>query len=161
VVAVVPDTARRWLYRQRHASRPARFLNAAQAWLAAAGVGPRWLVAVEVTGRRTGRTISFPAVIADYDNDRYLVSMLGEDVNWVRNVRACGGHVVLRHRGAEAVTLREVDAGRRAPVLRCYLRRARGARAHIPVDPRAPVEAFEPIAARYPVFRITADKAAA
>jgi hypothetical protein len=116
---------------------------------------------VEVTGRRTGRTISFPAVIADYGHDRYLVSMLGEDVNWVRNVRACGGHAVLRHRGPEAVILREVDAGLRAPILRCYLQRARGARAHIPVDPRAPVEAFEPIAARYPVFRITTDKAAA
>ena len=48
----------------------ARFLNAAQAQLAAVGIGPRWLVTVEVTGRRTGRTISFPAVIADYDNGR-------------------------------------------------------------------------------------------
>lgn len=154
------DTARRWLYRRRHASRLARFLNAAQAWLAAAGVGPRWLVTVEVTGRRTGRTISFPAVIADYDNGRYLVSMLGEDTNWVRNVRASGGHAVLRHGEPEAVILQEVDAGRRAPILRCYLQRAAGARAHIPVDPRAPVEAFEPIAAHYPVFRVMADKAA-
>jgi hypothetical protein len=76
---VVPDRVRRWLYRHRQANRLARFLNAAQARLAAAGVGPRWLVMVEVTGRRSGQTISFPAVIADYDNGRYLVSMLGED----------------------------------------------------------------------------------
>lgn len=115
---------------------------------------------MEVAGRRTGRTISFPAVIADYDNGRYLVSMLGEDTNWVRNVRASGGHAVLRHGEPEAVILQEVDVGRRAPVLRCYLQRAAGARAHIPVDPRAPVEAFEPIAAQYPVFRVMADKAA-
>jgi deazaflavin-dependent oxidoreductase (nitroreductase family) len=52
---------------------------------------------VEVTGRRSGRTISFPVVIVDYDDGRYLVSMLGEDTNWVRNVRAAGGHAVLRH----------------------------------------------------------------
>jgi hypothetical protein len=161
VVAVVPDTARRWLYRRERASRLARFLNEVQARLAAAGIGPGWLVTVEVTGRRTGRTISFPAVIADYENDRYLVSMLGEDTNWVRNVRACGGHAVLRHGRPEPVILQEVDASRRAPILRRYLQRARGARAHIPVDPRAPAEAFRPIAARYPVFRITADKAAA
>jgi hypothetical protein len=45
---------------------------------------------VEVTGRRTGKTISFPAVIADYENGRYLVSMLGEDTSGVRNVRAAG-----------------------------------------------------------------------
>jgi len=118
--AVSPDTVRRWLYRKRRASGMARFLNAAQARLAAAGVGPRWLVMVEVTGRRTGKTISFPAVIAEYDNGRYLVSMLGEDTSWVRNVRAAGGRAVLRHGGREPVRLQEVEVGRRAPILRCY-----------------------------------------
>ncbi len=151
-----PDTVRRWLYRHRRANRIARFLNAVQARLAAAGAGPRWLVVVEVTGRRSGRTISFPAVIADYDNGRYLVSMLGEDTNWVRNVRASGGRAVLRHGDREPVMLQEVDIDQRAPILRCYLQRAPGARAHIPVDRRAPVEEFERIAARYPVFRVTA-----
>lgn len=150
------DAVRRRLYRRRHASRLAGFLNAAQARLAAAGIGPRWLVTVEVTGRRSGKTISFPAVVADYDNGRYLVSMLGEDTNWVRNVRASGGRAVLRHGDREVVTLREVDVSQRAPILRCYLQRAAGARAHIPVDYRAPAEAFEPVAAQYPVFRITA-----
>ena len=116
---------------------------------------------VEVTGRRTGKTISFPAVIADYENGRYLVSMLGEGTSWVRNVRAAGGRAVLRHGGREPVTLHEVDAGRRAPILRCYLQRASGARAHIPVDYRAPVEEFEPIAAQYPVFRVTPAREAA
>ena len=156
-----PDAMRRWLYRHGHASRAAGFLNAAQARLAAAGIGPGWLVMVEVTGRRSGKTISFPAVIADYDNGRYLVSMLGEDTSWVRNVRAAGGHAVLHHGDREPVTLQEVDIDQRAPILRCYLQRATGARAHIPVDHRAPVEAFEPIAAQYPVFRITPAREAA
>jgi hypothetical protein len=155
-VVVFPDSVRRWLYRHRHASRIARFLNAVQAWLAAAGVGPRWLITVEVTGRRSGKTISSPAVIADYDNGRYLVSMLGEDASWVRNVRASWGHAVLRHGDREPVILQEVDIDQRAPILRCYLQRAPGARAHIPVDRRAPVEAFERIAARYLVFQVTA-----
>lgn len=151
---MVRDTARRWLYRDKRAARVTRFLNATQARLAGAGVGPRWLVAVEVTGRRSGKTISFPAVIADYEHGRYLVSMLGDNTNWVRNVRACGGHAVLRHGHRETVTLREVDVDKRAPILRCYLQRAPGARAHIPVDWRAPVEEFDRIAAQYPVFRI-------
>jgi len=85
---MVQNTMRRWLYRRRHASRLARLLNAAQARLAEAGFGPRWLVMVEITGRRSGKTISFPA--ADYEDGQYLVSMLGEDTNWVRNVRASG-----------------------------------------------------------------------
>lgn len=110
---------------------------------------------VEVTGRRSGKTISFPAVIADYDSGRYLVSMLGEGTNWVCNGRASGGHAVLCQGDREPVTLQEVDIGQRAPILRRYLQRARGPE-HIPVDPQAPIEAFEPVAAQYPVFRITA-----
>ncbi|HXT88448.1 MAG TPA: nitroreductase family deazaflavin-dependent oxidoreductase [Trebonia sp.] len=153
---MVQGTVRRWLYRRQRAGGLARLLNAWQARLAAVGAGPRWLVMVEVVGRRTGRRISFPAVVADYEGGRYLVSMLGEDTSWVRNVRAAGGCAVLRHGGREPVVLREVAVERRAPVLHCYLQRASGARAHFPVDYRAPVEAFEPIAARYPVFRIVA-----
>ena len=134
--AVFPNAVRRWLYRHRHASRLARVLNAAQARLAAAGVGPRWLVMVEVTGRRGGRTISFPAVIADCDNGRYLVSKLGEDTNWVRNIRASGGRAVLRHADRELVMLQEVE-GRPPRSDPALLPAARtGARAHTPVDPR-------------------------
>jgi hypothetical protein len=84
--------------------------------------------------------------------------MLGQNVNWVRNVRAAGGRAVLRHGGREAVRLDEVDPGARAPILRRYLALAPGARAHIPVDRRAPLEEFEPIAAQIPVFRITPDQ---
>jgi hypothetical protein len=135
-------------------------LNRGQARLAAAGVGPAWLVVVETVGRRTGRTITFPAVVADYEGDRYLVSMLGADTNWVRNVRASGGRAALRHGRREPVRLVEVEVSERAPILRSYLRRAAGARAHIPVDPDAPIAAFERIAADYPVFRVTTEEAA-
>jgi len=58
---------------------------------------------LEVRGRRTGRTVSLPVVVADYGGARYLVSMLGENANWVRNVRAANGR-----RGLEAAR-REVD----------------------------------------------------
>jgi hypothetical protein len=150
----VLDRLRRRLYRGGRAGALARVLNRAQARLAAAGVGPDWLVTVEVTGRHSGRTIGFPAVLADYQGDRYLVSMLGEDASWVRNVRAAGGRAVIRHGGRESVTLDEVAVDRRAPILRCYVQRAPGARAHIPVDHHAPVDEFEAIAGDYPVFRV-------
>ena len=55
-----------------------------------------------------------------------------------------------------AVPLEEVESARRAPVLRRYLDCAPGAWAHFPLDRRAPLQEFERIAARYPVFRITA-----
>jgi hypothetical protein len=113
---------------------------------------------LEVPGRRTGRTISFPVVVADYEGDRYLVSMLGDDTSWVRNVHASGGQAVLRHRQPEAIRLVEVGPAERAPVLRRYLECAPGARPHIPVDRRAPVAEFERVAAQYPVFRITLEQ---
>jgi hypothetical protein len=48
----------------------------------------------------------------------------------------------------------EVPAAERAPILRAYLQRALGARPHFAIAYDAPVEAFEALAADYPVFRI-------
>jgi deazaflavin-dependent oxidoreductase (nitroreductase family) len=151
---------RRKLYRGRRPHGLAGLLNRAQATLAARGIGPSRIVVLEVVGRRTGRTVSLPVVVADLDGRRYLVSMLGEDSNWVRNVRAAHGRAVLRHRGRQEVLLEEVEPARRAPILRRYLDRAPGARAHFPVDRRAPLAEFERIAADYPVFRVTAPTSA-
>ena len=52
----------------------------------------------------------------------------------------------------------EVDPGARAPILRRYLAVAPGARPHLPVDRRAPLEEFDRIATQIPVFRVTADR---
>ena len=90
------------------------------------------------------------------DGERYLVSMLGEGTNWVRNVRAAGGKARLRHGASEQVFLEEVDVRQRAPVLKKFLQHAPGARPHIPVDKDAPVSEFEQIASKYPVFRVEA-----
>jgi deazaflavin-dependent oxidoreductase (nitroreductase family) len=121
-------------------------------------LSPRRAVTLEVRGRRSGRVVSLPLVVAEVGGERYLVSMLGSDANWVRNVRAAGGRAVLRHGRRQAVRLEEVDPGVRAPILRRYLDLAPGARPHIPVDRHAPVAEFEPIAAQFPVFRVTADR---
>jgi deazaflavin-dependent oxidoreductase (nitroreductase family) len=148
----------RWMYRGGRPNRVARLLNRISAIQFATGVlAPSNWVTLEVPGRRSGRTISFPLVVADYEGDRYLVAMLGQNTNWVRNVRAAGGRAVLRHGRREVVRLEEVDPGARAPILRRYLAVAPGARAHMPVDRRAPLEEFERIAVQIPVFRVTAD----
>jgi hypothetical protein len=95
------------------------------------------------------------AVIAEYEGERYLVAMLGREANWVRNVRAAQGNVVLRHGHREAVHLDPVAPERRAPILKRYLELAPGARPHIPAERDAPLEDFERLAADYPVFQIT------
>jgi deazaflavin-dependent oxidoreductase (nitroreductase family) len=150
----------RWLYRGGRPNALARQLNRAWATAHSAGIWPSRLATLEVRGRRTGRIVSFPVVIADHEGERYLVSMLGEDTNWVRNVRAAAGRAVLRHGRREHVCLDEVAPDARPPILRRYLAIAPGARPHIPVARDAPVEEFEAIAAQIPVFRLTADRSA-
>ncbi|GAA3829923.1 nitroreductase/quinone reductase family protein [Nocardioides panacisoli] len=52
---------------------------------------------LEVRGRTTGATIRVPLAVARYRGRWYAVSMLGEQSNWVRNVRASGGDAVGTH----------------------------------------------------------------
>jgi hypothetical protein len=128
----------------------------ARVWAAVlgAGLGPRRWVALEVAGRSTGRLTRFPLGMADWHGAWYLVSMLGENCNWVRNVRAAGGRVTIRHGRARHRRLVEVPVDERAPILRRYLQKVPGARPHIPVDRNAPLAEFDVIAARFPVFRV-------
>jgi deazaflavin-dependent oxidoreductase (nitroreductase family) len=147
---------KRWMYRTGRPGALARVMNRISAVQFSAGVlSPARAVTLEVPGRRTGRLVSFPVVVAEYESGRYLVSMLGKDANWVRNVRAAGGRVVLRCGGSEEARLKEVEPGDRAPILRRYLELAPGARPHLPVDRHAPLAEFERIADQFPVFRIT------
>lgn len=150
------DNYLRWLYRGGRPNWFARLQNRGTAAAFAAGILPKRGAALEIPGRRTGRVVSFPVAVADYNGERYLVSMLGSNVNWVRNLHAADGRAVLRHGRSESVRLEEVEPADRPPILRRYLQVAPGARPHIPVDRRAPLDAFARIAADYPVFRIQA-----
>jgi hypothetical protein len=137
--------------------RPTRLtnlINSEGAWLYARGILPEFLVMFETRGRVTGRIHRIPLVIANVAGNRYAISMLGENVDWVRNVRAANGQAVLRYGPVEEVTLREIPAGERAPILKAYLARAPGARPHFDIDRSAPLADFEGVAPRYPVFQI-------
>jgi len=147
---------KRWLYRGSRPHALARALNRGWATVAALGIAPNYLVTLEVMGRRSGRTHSFPLVLAVVDGQRYLVSMLGTDVAWVKNLRAADGHALLRHGRSERVRLEEIAVEKRGPVLKAYLKRAPGARPHVAVDKDAPLEQFDAIAAQIPVFRVLA-----
>ena len=150
----------RWFYRGGRPNRVARVLDRGSAMICALGVAPDYMVTLEVPGRRTGRIVHLPLVMVLVDGERYLVSMLGEDVNWVRNVKAADGRVTLRHGRSEDVRLEEVAPEHRAPVLKDYLRRAPRAGAHMPVGKDAPLAEFERVSPRFPVFRVVSGQAA-
>lgn len=149
---------KRWLYRGQKPGWIAKKLNGMWAKVAAKRVQPNGLVALEVIGRKSGHVISFPLVMVTVDGQRYLASMLGQDAQWVRNVRAAGGRAVLRRGGRENVVLAELPADQRAPILKFYLQRAPGAQPHVPVHKDAPLAEFEKIAAQFPVFRVTSSQ---
>jgi hypothetical protein len=144
----------RWLYRGQRPNWIARILNRATATVASLGVASNYLVTLEVIGRKSGRVSSLPLVMAIVDGERYLVSMLGDDVQWVLNVRAAGGKAVLRSGGREEIQLEEVAVDQRAPILKAYLQRAPGARPHVPVNKDAALAEFQKVAAAFPVFRL-------
>src|SRR5919109_193615 len=102
----------KWLYRGGRPNWVARSITRCQAAVHALGVAPNYLVTLDVAGRRSGRIISLPLVMVVVAGERYLVSMLAKDVNWVRNVRAAEGNATLRHGRREEVRLEEVPAER-------------------------------------------------
>ena len=149
---------KRWLYRGGHPNALARVMNQGWTWIHSSGLFPDRLVTLEVVGRQSGKRIRLPLAMAVLDGSRYLVSMLGYQANWVRNLQAADGKAVLLHGKREEVRLEEVEVPLRAPILRAYLQIAPGARPHLPVDKDAPLAAFEEIAPHTPVFLVIPEK---
>ncbi len=118
------------------------------------GIGPSQAATVVVRGHKSGRTISFPVVVTDYERERFLVAMLGQKANWVRNLRAGDGRAVMQRGQREAASLVEDHADRRPAILRRYLELAPGARPFFPIDRRTSLSDFEGIVEQYPVFRV-------
>ena len=144
----------RWLYKDGRPNLLAKALNWGWAWVHSLGFFPNYMVTLDVMGRKSGKVISFPLAMAVINNKRYLVSMLGNEANWVQNVKATGGKATLRHGKTEQVILKEVAIEQRASILKAYLQIAPGARPHVLVDKDAPLSEFEKVASEYPVFRL-------
>ena len=149
----VVSAFQRWQYRGGRPGWSARVTNRLGALSVAAGIGPSQAATLEVRGHKSGRIISFPVVVTDYQGERYLVSMLGHKANWVRNLRADNRGVLVRGR-REEVTLVEDLSDKRAAILRRYLELAAGARPFFTIDRHAPLDDFERIVDQYPVFRV-------
>jgi deazaflavin-dependent oxidoreductase (nitroreductase family) len=144
----------RLFYRNWRPTRLGRLVNRAWAWLSGLGLTPRVLLTLQVKGRHSGRLRTNILVVARQDGQRYLVSMLGEGSDWVRNVRAAGGQAFVKRGRPRPVKLTEVPVSERGPILKIYCQVATSGRHHFPLPHNAPVSAFDAVAERYPVFRI-------
>ena len=134
-------------------------------WLVSNGLTPsRWpgtacgTIILEVMGRRSGRLRSLLVTWVEYEGGRYLVTMPGEEPNWVKNMKAASNTVVLRHgRRRTEVTLLEVPIDARAPILRAWYKTtslSAPPRRHFGLSPDAAIGDFQVLAPTHPVYRI-------
>ena len=84
--------------------------------------------------------------------------MLGEESDWVHNVRAAKGEVRLLHGKSRRARLEELPVAARPQILQAWLGRTGVSKVppkYLGLDRYAPLEEFERIAPGWPVFRIT------
>src|SRR5258708_8353135 len=117
----VVSRIQRWQYRGGRPRWSARITNRLGARMFGSGIGPSQAATVEMRGHKSGRTISFPIVVTDYQGERFLVAMLGQTTNWVRNLRAADGRAVLQPTHRHAVAPAQAPPGRPPPTLLPYL----------------------------------------
>jgi hypothetical protein len=109
---------------------------------------------LEVRGRTSGRTISLPVDPLDLEGRPYLVCARG-NANWVRNARTAGEVALARALRRRRYAVRELPPSLRPPVLKAYLDRFAGeVQRFFPVPKGSPVESFDELAPRYPVFEL-------
>lgn len=97
-----------------------RRLNRLGVVLTSLGLAPRDAVTLEVRGRRSGKVRRTPVLRTRHNGADHLVALAGES-QWVRNVRAAGGHAVIRRRRAHHVRLEELGPAERGDIIAAYL----------------------------------------
>jgi len=113
---------------------------------------------LEVRGRSSGQPRRTPVNLLSVDATRYLVAPRGE-TQWVRNLRAAGEGRLLLGRRSEPFTATEVvQAAEKVPILRAYLKRWKAEVGVFfdGVGPDSPEEEMRAVAAKHPVFRLSA-----
>lgn len=109
-------------------------------------------VILTVPGRKTGLPRSTPITVVEHQGRRYVQSPYGE-VDWVRNLRAAGRASLQTGRRIETITVRELDAEEKVPILQAVLRRApKVVRRMSGVTRDSPIEDFVKAAQKHPVF---------
>ena len=138
----------------REPSALARLFNKGFGVLVGWGLGPRHTYLLEVRGRRTGRVYTTPVSVVEIGGTLFVVAPRGR-TQWARNVESAPDVTLTRGSRRRAYRVRAVPDAEKAPVLSVYLERFRSVvQRYFPLPAGSPPVAFEPIAARYPVFQL-------
>ena len=129
-----------------------RLANGVVTALVKLGVKPGANAILTVPGRKTGLPRSTPITVVEHQGRRYVQCPYGE-VDWVRNLRAAGRASLQSGRRIETITVRELNAEEKVPILQVVLRRApKVVQRMSGVTRDSPIADFVKAAQRHPVF---------
>jgi deazaflavin-dependent oxidoreductase (nitroreductase family) len=132
----------------------ARAVNRFYGWLTGLGLSPAYSYLLSVTGRKTGRTHSFPVNVLQYKGKVFLVATRGH-TQWSRNAQADGKVTLKRGRIQMEFVLRVVSDDEKPEILKAYLSRYNWmVRRFFPVRADSPLGEFASVAHLYPVFEL-------
>jgi deazaflavin-dependent oxidoreductase (nitroreductase family) len=134
-----------------------RLFNRAFGFLVSLGLGFEHTYLLEVRGRKSGKLYSLPVDLLTEDGKQYLVAPRGY-TQWVRNAEVAGEVCLRKGRQVQKFRLRALSEAERSPILKAYLDQfRREVQRFFSVPAGSPVEAFAPLAQRYPAFELLPD----
>jgi deazaflavin-dependent oxidoreductase (nitroreductase family) len=143
-------------FRQPTASE--RLFNRVFGFLVGMGLGFKHNYLLQVRGRKSGKLYSTPIDLLELEGRRYLVAPRGQ-TQWVRNAEASGEVALKKGSWCQTFTLRPIVDGDKPKLLKAYLEKFKAeVQRYFPIAAGSDVEAFEGIAADYPVFELVAKK---
>jgi len=131
-----------------------RAFNRTFGFLVGLGLGPNYSYLLEVRGRKSGRLFSTPINLFELNGKSFLVAPRGQ-TQWVKNSEAAGVVTLKRGRTRLKFRLVTVPDAQKPEILKAYLDQfAFAVQKFFPIPAGSPVEAFQEIAANYPVFKL-------
>lgn len=131
-----------------------RFFNRAFGVLVGLGLGLPHNYLVQVRGRKSGKLYSTPVDLLELNGKRFLVAPRGQ-TQWVRNAEAAGEVTLKRGSYQQSFRVVPIEDGDKPPLLKAYLEKFKAeVQRYFPLAAGSDVEAFEGIAADYPVFEL-------
>jgi deazaflavin-dependent oxidoreductase (nitroreductase family) len=135
-----------------------RVFNRVFGFLVGLGIGMKHNYLLQVRGRRSGKLFSTPVDLLETDGRRYLVAPRGR-TQWVRNAEAAGEIALKKGSSRQSYRLRAVPDADKPPLLKLYLDSFKAeVQRYFPIPAGSGAEAFEKVAADYPVFELSEQK---
>jgi len=133
-----------------------RGFNRLFGFLVGLGLGLKHNYLLQVRGRKSGKLYSTPIDLLEMNGKRFLVAPRGQ-TQWVRNAEAAREVTLKKGSFRQNFRLVAIPDAQKPPLLKAYLDSFKTTvQRYFPVPAGSDVQAFQNIAAKYPVFELIA-----